>query len=389
MAKTGPAGILIDYTLIGLVVFSVMTALGEMVSYMPLAKGFGGYATRFVDPALGFATGYTYCFKYMIGTANQLSAFALVMKFWVGDRISPAIFISVALILIVLVNSVNVRAFGEVEFWLSLFKIITMVGVILLLFILAVGGGPTGDRPGFRYWSDPGAFAEFKVEGPSGRFLGLWSAMVAAVYAYTGTELVAVTVGESKNPRLSMPRAARLSFYRIFFFYVLAVFFLGMVVPYNSEALAFATGSKTSAAASPFVAAIKLAKIKGLDHVINGCLVVFILSAGNTDFYIASRGLYGIAVDGKAPRIFARTTRSGVPWVASLACILVCGLAYMSVSEDGSTVFGYLTSCLTVFGKVNLPNKSSIITNWGRSHRLDVNFVVPHIIPQGSNCPGN
>ncbi|UNI22185.1 hypothetical protein JDV02_008096 [Purpureocillium takamizusanense] len=323
LATSGPAGVLIDYIIVGWVVFIIMTALGEMVSYMPLTQGFGGYATRFVDPALGFATGYTYCFKYMIGTASQLSAFALVMKYWVGDSVNPAVFISIALVGIIIINSVNVRTFGEVEFWLSLFKVLTMVGIILLLFILAVGGGPSGDRPGFRYWRDPGPFAEFKVKGDAGRFLGIWSALVTAVYAFTGTELVAVTAGESKNPRLSMPKAARLSFYRVFFFYVLSVFFLGMVVPYNSEALAFATHASKSAAASPFVVAIRLAGIKGLDHVINGCIVLFVLSAANSDFYIASRGLYGIAADGKGPTIFA---------------------------PSGAKVFGYLTSCVTVFG---------------------------------------
>lgn len=330
-----------------------MTALGEMVSYMPLTQGFGGYATRFVDPALGFATGYTYCFKYMIGTANQLSAFALVMKYWTGDSVNPAVFITVALVGIILINIVNVRTFGEVEFWLSILKVLTMVGIILLLFILAVGGGPSGDRPGFRYWRDPGPFAEFKAKGDAGRFLGVWSAMVTAVYAFTGTELVAVTAGESKNPRLSMPRAVRLSFYRIFFFYVLSVFFLGMVVPYNSKALAFAIKAEKSAAASPFVVAVRFAGVRGLDHVINGCIVLFVLSAANSDLYISSRGLYGIAVDKKGPKFLARTTRNGVPWVSVIVCILVCGLAYMSVAQSGAKVFGYLTSCVTVFGKIS------------------------------------
>ncbi|GKT82595.1 dicarboxylic amino acid permease [Colletotrichum tofieldiae] len=349
LVKTGPAGILIDYSIVGCVVFLVMAALGEIISYMPLSHGFGGYATRFVDPALGFATGYTYFFKYLLATPNQLSAFALIMKFWVGDRVNPAVFITIALVLILLINSISVKAFGEFEFWLSSLKVVIMVGVILLLFILAVGGGPTGDRPGFRYWSDPGAFAEYKVEGAQGRLLGVWSAMVAAVYAFSGTELVGVTVGEAKNPRLSMPKAVRLTFMRIVFFYVISVFLLGMVVPYNSAELVFAASAKTSAAASPFVVAITIAKIKGLDHVINGCLVIFVFSAANSDIYISSRTLYGIAADGKAPRIFTRTTKAGVPFVALGLCGVFCSLAYMSVSSGAAAVFGYLTNVVTVF----------------------------------------
>ncbi|KAH8761149.1 amino acid permease [Diaporthe sp. PMI_573] len=350
LVKTGPAGILLDYSIVGCIVFLVMAALGEIISYMPLSHGFGGYATRFVDPALGFATGYTYFFKYLLATPNQLSAFGLIMKFWVGDRVNPAVFITITLVLIIVINSISVKTFGEFEFWLSSLKVLIMVGIIILLFILAVGGGPTGDRPGFRYWSEPGAFAEYKVSGAKGQLLGLWSAMVAAVYAFSGTELVGVTVGEAKNPRLCMPKAIRLTFLRIVFFYVISVFLLGLVVPYNSQELAFAAGAKTSAAASPFVVAIKIAKIKGLDHVINACLAVFVFSAANSDIYISSRTLYGIAIDGNAPRVFTRTTKAGVPFVSLGLCMLFCGLAYMSVSSSAATVFNNLTSLVTVFG---------------------------------------
>jgi amino acid transporter len=353
LVKTGPAGILIDYSIVGFVVFLVMAALGEMVSFMPTARGFGGYGTRFVDPALGFATGYVYFCKYLLATPNQLSALSLIMKYWVGDRISPAVFITVALVLIILINSIGIKAFGEFEFWLSSLKIIIMIGIIILLFVLAVGGGPTGDRPGFRYWKDPGAFAEYKVDGASGRLLGLWSAMVTAVYAFSGTELVGVTVGEAKHPRLSMPKAVRLTFYRILFFYIASVFLLGMVVPHNSPALVFASGAKVSAAASPFVVAIKLAKIQGLDHVINGCLVVFVFSAANSDLYIASRTLHSIAADGKAPRIFSRTTPHGVPFVTLGLCSLFCALAYLSVDSGAAKVFGHLTNVVTIFGEYN------------------------------------
>ncbi|CAG9996406.1 unnamed protein product [Clonostachys byssicola] len=221
---------------------------------MPLTQGFGGYATRFVDTALGFATGYTYFFKYMIGTANQLSAFALIMRYWVGDNVNPTVLITVTLIAIILINSVNVRTFGEVEFWICLLKVFTMVGIILLLSILAVGGGPSGGRPGFRYWRDTGPIAEFKVKGDIGRFLR-----------------------------------------------VLSVLFLDMVVPCNSEALAFATHVSKSAAASPFVVANKAAGIIGHDYVINSCIVLFVPLVANSDSYIASRGLCSIAADGKVP----------------------------------------------------------------------------------------
>ncbi|CAJ2507509.1 Uu.00g086950.m01.CDS01 [Anthostomella pinea] len=350
LVKAGPAGIFIDYTIVGCIVFLVMAALGEMIAYMPLSHGFGGYATRFVDPALGFATGWSYFFKYLIAAPNQLSALALILKYWAGDSVSPAVFISVALVLILLINCVGVKYFGEFEFWLSSLKVVIILFIILLLFVLAVGGGPTGDRPGFRYWRDPGAFAEYKVDGATGRLLGIWSAMVAAVYAFSGTELVGVTVGEANHPRLSMPKAVRFTFFRILFFYVVSVFLLGLVVPYDSDDLAFASNAKTSAAASPFVVAVKLAQINHLDHVINAFLLIFVFSAANSDIYISSRTLYGIAIDGKAPRFFTRTTKRGVPMYAIGVSGLFCGLAYLSVASSGATVFGYLTNVVTIFG---------------------------------------
>ncbi|CAI7585410.1 unnamed protein product [Penicillium palitans] len=350
LAQTGPGGILIDYSIIGVIVFMVMAALGEMTSFAPMSRGFGGYATRFVDPALGFATGYAYFFKYLLATPNQLSAIALIIQYWTGDRVNPAVWITIALIAILVINFISVKAFGEFEFWLSSFKIIVMTGAIILLLVLALGGGANLERTGFRYWSNPGAFAEYKLKGCLGRFVGVWSTMVQAVYAYGGTELVAVTVAEAQNPRLAMARAVKLTFFRIVIFYILSVLFLGMVVPYNSSELAFAAGSTTSAAASPFVVAIKLAKIGGLDHVINACLLIFVLSAATSDYYIATRTIYNIAADGNAPKILTRTNNRGIPIFAMIIPTAFCLLAYMSTSSGAKVVFSYLTSMVSTFG---------------------------------------
>ncbi|KGO42813.1 Amino acid/polyamine transporter I [Penicillium expansum] len=339
LAQTGPGGILVDYSIIGVIVFMVMAALGEMTSFAPMSRGFGGYATRFVDPALGFATGYAYFFKYLLATPNQLSAIALIIEYWTGDKVNPAVWITIALIAILVINFISVKAFGEFEFWLSSFKIIVMTGAIILLLVLALGGGANLERTGFRYWSNPGAFAEYKLKGSLGR-----------VYAYGGTELVAVTVSEAQNPRLAMARAVKLTFFRIVIFYILSVLFLGMVVPYNSSELAFAAGSSTSAAASPFVVAIKLAKIRGLDHVINACLLMFVISAATSDYYIATRTIYNIAADGNAPKILTRTNNRGVPIFAMIIPTAFCFLAYMSTSSGAKVVFSYLTSMVSTFG---------------------------------------
>ena len=193
------------------------------------------------------------------------------------------------------------------------------------------------------------AFAEFIDEGATGRFLAFWSTMVTATFAYLGTELVGVTVGEAQNPRKTVPRAIKLTFYRIVFFYCI-IFLLGMCVPYNSEELAFATKSSNSANASPFVVAIKLAHIKGLDHVLNACILIFVFSASNSDLYIASRTLYGLASDGSAPKIFRRVDNKGVPLYALGASASIALLAFMNVSDDSKQVFTYFVNMVTIFG---------------------------------------
>ncbi|KAK7537145.1 dicarboxylic amino acid permease [Phyllosticta citribraziliensis] len=351
LAQAGPGSIFIGYTFVGLLVFSVMAALGEMASWLPLASGFSGYATRFVDPALGTALGYTYWFKYLITTPNQLTAAALVIQYWVpAEKINPGVWITVFLVLILGINYFGIKFFGEFEFWLSSLKVVVIVGLILLSLILALGGGPTGDRPGFRYWKNPGAFKPYIAEGAEGKFLGFWNSLINAVFAYLGTELVGVTVGEAQNPRRVIPKAIKLTFYRILFFYCLSVLFLGMIVPYDSEELAFATTKSNSAAASPFVVAIRLAKIDALPGIINACILLFVFSASNSDLYIASRTIYGLASQGKAPRILARTDSRGVPIYSLALSACFCLLAYMNVADDAKTVFSYFVNLVTIFG---------------------------------------
>jgi yeast amino acid transporter len=216
----------------GFIVYLVMCALGEMAAWLPLSSGFTGYASRFCDPALGFALGYTYWFKYIIVTPNQLTAAALIIQYWKSrDEVNPGVFIAVFWVAIVAINYFGIRFFGEFEFWLSTMKVIVICGVIILSLVLALGGGPDHDRKGFRYWSDPGAFAEYIDDGATGKFLAFWSTMVTATFAYLGTELVGVTVGEAQNPRRTIPRAIKLTFYRIVFFYCISVLLLGMIVP--------------------------------------------------------------------------------------------------------------------------------------------------------------
>ncbi|KAJ0415316.1 amino acid permease/ SLC12A domain-containing protein [Aspergillus carlsbadensis] len=347
----GPGSLFIAYTFMGLIVWTVMCGLGEMAAWLPLSSGFTGYAGRFCDPALGFTLGWCYYIKYIILPPTQLTAAALVITYWPrtsAENVNPGVWIAIFMVTIIVINYFGVRIFGEMEFWLSAFKVVVMIGIILCSLVLALGGGPDHDRKGFRYWNDPGAFAPKYSEGSLGKFLAFWSTMVSATFAYLGTELIGVTVGEAQNPRKTIPKAIKLTFWRIIVFYVLSVLLVGMLVPYNSDDLAFATKASNSAAASPFVAAMK--NIPGLPHIINACILVFVFSAANSDLYIATRTLYGLAREHKAPKIFAKTNDAGIPIYSLGFSSLFCCLAFTSVSSGSKAVFGYFTDVVSIVG---------------------------------------
>jgi len=178
-------------------------------------------------------------------------------------------------------------------------------------------------------------------------FLGFWSTLTNALFAYIGTELIGVTVGEAENPRKTIPKAIRRTFYRILVFYVGGVFVISLVVPSNNNTLFIANKSKTGAAASPFVVATTLVGIRVLNHIINASILVFVISAANSDLYVASRTLYGLAVERKAPRIFTRVNRLGVPWPSLFLCTCFCAIVFLNVhssSAKGRNILTYFRS---------------------------------------------
>ena len=202
-------------------------------------------------------------------------------------------------------------------------------------------------------------------------FLGFWTTLINALFAYMGTELIGVTVGEAQNPRRNIPIAIRRTFWRILIFYVGGVFVIGLIVPRTDPTLFVANTQKTGAAASPFVVATTLVGIKVLNHVINGAILIFVLSAANSDLYIGSRTLYGLAVEGKAPAIFKRVNRMGVPYPALILCTAFCFLVYLNVSSSSQRgenfsvffsiidkysarflVFGWFANLVSTFGAI-------------------------------------
>jgi amino acid transporter len=354
LVKGGPLGLLLGYTYVGLVCYLVMVSLGEMASFLPHKKGFAGYATRFVDPALGFALGWNYLMKYLIVTPNNINAAGVVVQYWT-NKVHIAIWMVIFIGFIFVVNLLGVRVFGELEFWFSSIKVIALIGLLLMGIIIDLGGNPQHDRIGFRYWQSPngpmGSYLLNQVHNEkTAIFLGFWAVLTNALFAYMGTELIGVTVGEAENPRKNIPIAIRRTFWRILVFYIGGVFVIGLIVPRTDTHLFTATKQKTGAAASPFVVATTLVGIKTLNHVINAAILIFVMSAANSDLYIGSRTLYGLAVEGKAPAIFKRVNRMGVPVPALILCTAFCGLVFLNVKSSGAKVFGWFVNLVSAFG---------------------------------------
>ncbi|KAI0316684.1 dicarbixylic amino acid permease [Amylostereum chailletii] len=350
LVRGGPLGIVLGYSFVGMVCYMVLVALGEMAAYLPHKKGFAGYATRFVDPAFGFALGWNYLMKYLVVTPNNLNAAGAVIQYWTTK-------INIAVWMVFSINLLGVRVFGELEFWFSSLKVITLIGLLLMGFIIDLGGNPEHDRIGFRYWQHPygpmGSYLESQVHNPHlAIFLGFWATLINALFAFIGTELIGVTVGEAQNPRKNIPIAIRRTFFRILVFYIGGVLIISMIVPRTNDQLFVANKSKTGAAASPFVVATTLVGIKGLNHVINACILIFVLSAANSDLYIGTRTLYGLAMEGNAPAVFKRVNRMGVPWPALVLCTLFCGLTFLNVKSSSAKVFGWFVNLVSMFGAI-------------------------------------
>jgi len=247
-----------------------------------------------------------------------------------------------------LINVFAVKWYGESEFWLALGKVILIVGLIFYTFVTMLGGNPLHDRFGFRYWRDPGAFAELYKTGDLGRFLGFLQCLIQASFTIAGPDYVSMAAGEAENPRVVMPRAYNAVFYRLTAFFVLGSLAVGINVPYNDKELhnAFSAGLP-GAAASPYVVAMNRLKIHVLPDIVNAMVLTAAFSAGNSYVYCASRSLFGLALEGKAPRFLTRCTRNGVPVYCVAVVLLISLLSFLQVSNNASVVLQWFVNLVS------------------------------------------
>ncbi|BGP57759.1 hypothetical protein JCM8202v2_005406 [Rhodotorula sphaerocarpa] len=223
LATGGAAGIFLGYTIMGAIVYSMMIALGEMTTLYPVNGAFVHYASRFIDPSVGFALGWNYWYSWAVTIPTEVIAAALVLDYWPGAaKVNVAVWITLWLVVICSFNFMGVRYFGEAEFWFSLIKILAIVGLIIVSLIITAGGVPTSDPTeypiGFRYWHTTPFQQLNGIPGALGRFLSFWTVFIQAAFSFLGTEIVALTAAEAENPRRNVPKAIKRVFARIVFF---------------------------------------------------------------------------------------------------------------------------------------------------------------------------
>jgi amino acid transporter len=332
LATGGPAALVLDFTIIGFMLFNVCMALGELSVVFPVSGSFASHGSRFLDPAWGFAMGWNYALSSLIVMPLELTAAGLVINYWTTS-VNIAVWITIFLIALLIINFFGVRGYAEIEFVMSIIKVVAVIGFIILGIVLVAGGGPNHQYLGGKYWNDPGAFAN--------GFKGVCSVFVTAAFAFGGIELVGLTAAEAANPRKTIPRATKQVFWRITIFYIVSLTLIGCLVPYTSPRL-LNGASNYDASASPFVIAIEDAGIKVLPSIFNAVILCAVLSVGNSCVYGASPTLCALAECGQAPKIFAYIDRKGRPLSAVALSMLLGFLAYINCAKVGPQMFNWL-----------------------------------------------
>ncbi len=306
----GPA-VLLAYLVGGAAVFMVMRALGEMAVHDPVAGSFGHYASRYLGPLAGFLTGWTYTFEMIIVALADVTAFGIYMGLWFPDAPQWVWVLSI-IFFIGALNLCSVKVFGEMEFWLSLLKVTAIIAMITAgLGIMMFGFGAGHESTGVsNLWSHQGFM-------PNG-ITGIIASFAVVMFAFGGIEIIGVTASEAKNPEKVLPRAINTVPVRILLFYVLTLFVLMAIYPWNS------IGQN----GSPFVEIFSSLGISSAANILNLVVITAAISAINSDIYGAGRMMYGLAQEGLAPKCFSRLTRNGVPWMTILvmAIALLCGV---------------------------------------------------------------
>lgn len=325
----GPS-VLLAYLIGGAIAYIIMRALGEMSVHNPQSSSFSRYAQDYLGPLAGYITGWTYCFEMLIVAIADVTAFGIYMGVWF-PAVPHWVWVLSVVLIIGAINLMNVKVFGELEFWLSFFKVATIIvmiaaGIGIIVWGIGNGGEPTGIH---NLWTNGGFFSN----GVMGMILSLQLVM----FAYGGVEIIGITAGEAQDPKKSIPRAINSVPWRILVFYVGTLFVIMSIYPWNL----------VGTSGSPFVLTFQHMGITAAAGILNFVVITASLSAINSDVFGVGRMLHGMAEQGHAPKVFTQVSKRGIPWVTVLVMMVALLIAvYLNYIMPGK-VFLVIASLAT------------------------------------------
>ncbi|WP_334114169.1 amino acid permease [Acinetobacter parvus] len=305
IAQTGPVAAIIAYVLGGLIAYMVMLCLGELAVHMPVAGSFGAYAQKYIGPGTGYMISWVYWLTWTATLGTEFTAAALLMQEWF-PHISMWIWTIIFAITIFALNLSSTRIFAESEFWLALVKVVTVVAFIILgllaIFSLIPFHGAES-APLFHNLTAQGWFPQGLVP--------IFTTMLIVNFAFSGTELIGVAAGETKDPAVNVPKAINAAIWRLLIFFVGTIVVISALLPFQVAGL-----GGESVSNSPFVTVFNYIGIPYADDIMRFVIITALLSAANSGLYAASRMMWSLSAQRQLPQVFSRLSSSGTPIIA-------------------------------------------------------------------------
>ena len=292
---TGPS-VLLAYIFVGVILYIVMRALGEMLYVDPGTGSFADYASEHVHPIAGYLAEWANVFQYIVDGISEVVATTEYLRFWWKGTSDWAAGVIIILFLLV-ANLASAKAYATLEFWFAMIKVVTIILMILLGFGIGLFGFGNGGHPvGFSHlWSHGGFF--------TGGLKGVFFSVAIIVGSYEGIELIGISAGEVSDPHKAIVKSVKSVLWRILIFYVGAIFVIVTIYPWN----------KLDSIGSPFVTTFAKVGITAAASVINFVVLTAALSGANSGIYSSSRMLYKLAHEGEAPKTFGHVSKRIVP----------------------------------------------------------------------------
>lgn len=332
--EAGPFGAVLAYAIGSVLVYCVMLSLGELSVAMPYAGSFHLYANRFIGPGTAFTIAILYWLNWAVALASEFTAAGLLMQRWFPDS-SPWVWSALFIAVVFVLNILSVRLYGEAEFWFASIKVVAIVVFIVIGVLVIVGAIPrSGSGAGAATTGAPG-LSNFWADGwfPNG-FAPVFSTLLTVVFAFSGTEVIGVAAGETKDPGTAVPKAVHTTVLRLVIFFIGSIGVMAALIPWKES------GVDTS----PFVLVFQSIGMPFAGDIMNAVVLTAVLSAANSGLYVCSRMVWSLAKERMLPTALAKTNYHGVPVPAVLVSLAGGLLALLSSVFAADTVYLALVS---------------------------------------------